>query len=87
MPRISIFYGITIAMYFDESHHGVAYFHAAYAEHRASFSLEGKVIAGSLPRRAAALVAEWAQLHRDELVMNWKRARQGEPLVGVAPLP
>ena len=87
MPRISTFYGITIAMYFDESHHGVAHFHAAYAEHRASFSLDGQVIAGRLPRRAAALVAEWAQLHRDELVMNWKRARQGEPLVGVAPLP
>jgi len=74
-------------MFFDESHHGVAHFHAAYAEHRASFSLEGQPLAGGLPRRAAALVAEWGRLHRDELPMNWKRARQGEPLAPVAPLP
>jgi hypothetical protein len=87
MPRISTFYGITIAMYFDETHHGAAHFHASYAEHRASISLDGQVLAGSLPRRALEFVAEWAALHRDELLMNWKRARHGEPLTAIAPLP
>jgi hypothetical protein len=37
-------------------------------------------VAGSLPRRALVLVAEWAVLHEDELAANWERARRDEPL-------
>jgi len=40
----------------------------------------GAVIAGSLPRRALALVAEWAVLHEGELAANWERARRDESL-------
>jgi hypothetical protein len=40
----------------------------------------GAVIAGSLPRRALALVAEWTRLHEDELAANWEHARRDEPL-------
>jgi hypothetical protein len=40
----------------------------------------GTVIAGSLPRRALVLVAEWAALHEAELAVNWERARRDEPL-------
>lgn len=46
----------------------------------------GELIAGSLPRRALALVAEWAALHRDELLANWERARRDEPLEPIEPL-
>jgi hypothetical protein len=87
MPRISSFYGITIAMYYDEAHHDVAHFRAAYAEHRASVSLDGAVIAGGLPRRALELVREWAALHRSELAANWGLARRGVPLASIDPLP
>ncbi len=31
MPRISFFYGITIAMFWDESGHQTPHFHAAYS--------------------------------------------------------
>jgi Domain of unknown function (DUF4160) len=44
------------------------------------------VIAGSLPRRALALVVEWAALHRDELLANWERARRDEQLEPIEPL-
>jgi hypothetical protein len=40
-----------------------------------------------LPRRALALVAEWAALHQDELLANWERARRDEPLQPIDPLP
>jgi Domain of unknown function (DUF4160) len=53
----------------------------------ASIDLDGKVIAGALPRRALSLVAEWAELHRDELEANWERARRDEPLQPIDPLP
>jgi len=48
--------------------------------------LRGELIAGSLPPRALALVVEWAQLHHDELLANWERARRDEPLEPIAPL-
>lgn len=35
---------------------------------------------GDLPRRAHALVIEWASEHRAELRDDWERARQEKPL-------
>lgn len=60
--------------------HSRAHFHARYAGQTASVDFAGAVIAGSHPRRALALVAEWAVLHEDELAANWERARRDEPL-------
>lgn len=86
MPRISEFYGIVIAMYFDD--HPAPHFHVHYAEHAAKVSIAtGQVIAGNLPVRAATLVRDWARLRRAELEANWERARRGERLVRIEPLP
>lgn len=73
-PRISAFYGIAIYMYWSEGRHARPHFHAPYAGEAAPIDLDGNVIAGSLPRRALALVAEWAKLHGNELLANWDRA-------------
>lgn len=45
-----------------------------------------EVLAGSLPRRAQALVLEWAAIHREELIKNWERARKGESPLKIEPL-
>ena len=87
MPRISVFYGIAIWMYWNEGAHARPHFHARYQDQAASIDLAGEVIAGSLPSRALALVAEWANLHHDELLTNWERARRNEPLEPIEPLP
>lgn len=87
MPRISFFYGIGIWMYWNEGAHARPHFHARYADHVASIDFSGGVIAGSLPRRALALAAEWAALHQAELAANWERARLGEQLEPIDPLP
>src|SRR4051794_39885175 len=76
MPRISFFYGITIAMFWDESGHQTPHFHAAYSGRNASLALDGTILAGSLPPRALKLVRRWASLHQTELVANWRRARE-----------
>ena len=86
MPRISAFYGIVITMYWRERDHPVPHFHASYAGQAASISVEGEVLGGSLPLRALRLVREWAGLHRDELLANWERARDYEPLAPIDPL-
>ncbi len=86
MPRISVFYGIVIAMFWND--HDPPHFHAIYGEHDAQISIwSGTILGGRLPRRAERLVKEWTQLHRAELFDNWRRARNGEPLVRIEPLP
>jgi Domain of unknown function (DUF4160) len=86
MPRISEFYGIAIAMYYAE--HGIPHFHALYAGRDASIAIETlEVLGGSLPDRALRLVREWATLHRAELEADWQRARDGQPLDRIPPLP
>ncbi|MEA2137610.1 MAG: hypothetical protein QOG56_760 [Solirubrobacteraceae bacterium] len=87
MPRISAFYGITILMYWNEGRHAQPHFHARYAGKAASLDFGGEVIAGSLPRRALVMLADWAQLHEAELDANWEHARRDEPLEPIDPLP
>ena len=85
MPEISRFFGIIITMYYKE--HAPPHFHAKYAGHRASFSISDfQMIEGRLPRRAVSLVLEWAFLHRDELMEDWRRVEAREELLKVDPL-
>lgn len=88
VPRISTFYGITIWMYHDETHHrGRPHFHARYGDDEASVDIESlTLIAGTLPPRARRLVVEWARSHRKELRQNWDRARAHQPLRLIEPL-
>jgi hypothetical protein len=86
MPRISAFCGVVIHMYWNEREHPIAHFHAYHAGHRASVSSDGEVLAGRLDPRALQLVREWAELHRDEILMNWERARRSEALHSIDPL-
>jgi hypothetical protein len=66
MPRISVFYGIVIEMYFAD--HPPPHFHARYAGDMALIEIAtGKVIRGSLPKTALRLVREWLEEHREEL--------------------
>ena len=85
MPRLSEFFGIIISMYYSD--HAPAHFHARYGEHEALVAIDTlATIRGSLPRRALALVLEWAALHRTELRREWENAQQGLPLSRIEPL-
>ena len=85
MPRISEFYGIIIEMYWSD--HNPPHFHAKYAEHRAEIDIRTLgALRGRLPAKAAGLVTEWASLHQDELLRQWERARNHEPLGKIEPL-
>jgi hypothetical protein len=85
MPELSRFYGIIIAIYFDE--HNPPHFHARYNEFNASISIQSfAIIEGSLPPKALGLVTEWAAIHQKELMVDWELASQGMPLHKIAPL-
>ena len=85
MPRISEFYGIIIEMYWSD--HNPPHFHAKYAEHRAEIDIRTlEILRGRLPTKATGLVNEWAELHRKELLAQWERARNHQPLEKIEPL-
>ena len=70
MPTISSFYGILIQMFWRD--HAPPHFHALYAEHEAQIDIRTlEVIEGDLPKRALALVLEWASENRSKLMEDW----------------
>ncbi|MCG6656227.1 DUF4160 domain-containing protein [Halomonas campisalis] len=85
MPTISAFFGILIRMYYDD--HNPPHFHAYYGEHEAIITIQTlEVMEGRLPKRALAMVLEWAVDHRQELLEDWCLAEQHQPLNKIPPL-
>lgn len=85
MPTVSRFFGVSIAMFFDD--HGPPHFHARHADGGAKVRIDTlEVIESTLGRRQLRFVLAWAELHQDELHENWRRARAGETLQPIEPL-
>ncbi len=85
MPTISRFFGIVIAMYFDD--HDPPHFHARHSEGAAKIRIDKlEPIASTLERRQLRFVLAWAELHQEELLENWRLARLGEKLLEIDPL-
>ena len=85
MPTISFFYGILNQMFWNE--HVPPHFHALYAEFEAIIDIRTlEVIEGNLPKRALALVLEWAWEHREELMEDWKLCEQRQMPKKIQPL-
>ena len=85
MPEISRFFGIIIRMYFGD--HNPPHFHAIYQEDTAEYDINTlTVIRGNLPSRAHAMVLEWASLHRDELMEDWRLATEMKEVNKIEPL-
>lgn len=87
MPTICMFLGIIIRMFAETGgKHSLPHFHAIYGEHTASFTFEGDIITGNLPKKQIAFVKAWALLHTDELNANWQLLINGEETYKIAPL-
>lgn len=84
MPIISRFYGIVIAMYFND--HNPPHFHAKYSGYEALFDFDGNILDGEIPARAGKIVREWILRHKMELELNWENARAGQALDYIEPL-
>jgi hypothetical protein len=83
-----MFYGIIILMFFfDNKKHHLPHIHAQYAEHEAIIAIEsGEVLEGSLPNPKMKLVQAWIEIHREDLLANWKLAVEGQQLFKIDPL-
>lgn len=85
MPEISRFYGIIIAMFFDD--HNPPHFHARYGKEKIVIEIHSlSILEGHIPPRALGIVIEWASQHKDELLSNWKLAKSNQHPKKIDPL-
>lgn len=86
MPIISKFYGIEIQMFFDD--HAPPHFHATYGDDEILVGISPiLVLRGSVRPRVRSMVLEWAALHQQELLENWRRCEKlDQPLLSISPL-
>ncbi len=83
-----MFYGILVLMYFhDNKKHNCPHIHAEYAEFEVSIAIEdGSVLSGEFPNSKLKLVQAWIEIHREDLLADWKLAIKGEPVFKIEPL-
>ena len=63
MPEISRFFGIIIAIYYDD--HNPPHFHARYGGQKISIEIQTlKILDGEISPKISCLVIEWAALHK-----------------------
>jgi hypothetical protein len=84
MPEICRFYGIIIYMFYND--HNPPHFHVEYQEFEAIIEIESGIIKGKIPRRALKLIFEWMDLHKEELLENWKKIEERKVLQKIDPL-
>ena len=67
--------------------HAPPHFHALYGEYEALIDIRTlEIIEGGLPKRAQAMVLEWAAQHREELMEDWNLCQSRQPPKNIAPL-
>ena len=72
MPVISRFYGIVIRMYFIQAEHNPPHIHAIYGDDVAEIAIQdGRILDGNLPPKALAMVREWTNLNKEDLMTIW----------------
>jgi len=71
-------------MYWDD--HAPPHFHAKYAEYEITVNIRTGVIEGKFPKRALRHVLEWYEIHREELIENWKLCQNDESPKPIEPL-
>ena len=83
-----MFYGIIVSLYFlDQGKHKRPHLHARYQDSEAVFSIpDGKLLSGKLPASKLKLVEAWMEIHREELLADWKLAVNGDAVFKIEPL-
>lgn len=88
MPVISMFYGITVSLYFlDNRRHHRPHIHARYQGDEVVVGIpEGDVLEGGLPPGKMKMLLAWVEIHREDLMADWALAVNGEQPFRIEPL-
>ncbi|MCK4982540.1 MAG: DUF4160 domain-containing protein [Victivallaceae bacterium] len=88
MPTISMFFGILVTIYYEDTgRHNTPHIHVRYQGKKASISIaDGIVLAGDFPAKQLRMVLAWIEIHQDELMADWELAVAGEEPFRIEPL-
>ena len=88
MPTISMFYGILVLMFYrDNRQHHLPHIHVRYQGNEAVIAIEdASVLGGTLAPKQLRMVQAWVEIHREELVVDWELAVNGDEPFRIAPL-
>jgi hypothetical protein len=88
MPTISMFYGILVLMFFrDNIRHHLPHINVRYQSDEATVSIEeGNVLDGNLQPKQLKMVQAWIEIHKEELIVDWELAVNGDEPFRIAPL-
>jgi hypothetical protein len=83
-----MFYGIIVLMYyFDNRKHHQPHVHVQYSDDEAVISIpDGLLMEGDLRTAKLKLVQAWIEIHRDELMVDWNLAVNGQQVFKIEPL-
>lgn len=87
MPTLSMFFGIIIRMYYAPKEHNPPHVHAYYQDFKAVLNvLDCNLMEGELPAKQLRFVIAWIEIHKDELIADWKLCQNGEKPFPIEPL-
>jgi len=84
MPIISRFFGIVVYIFWRD--HAPPHFHAKYQDSEVTIDIETGEVTGQMSRRALRMLEEWRQMHKDELLADWRLAEAKQSLKRIEPL-
>jgi len=87
MPVLSVFYGIIVRMYKENSgKHKLPHIHAEYSGNEVVVALDGTILEGEIQKSKMKLLDAWMEIHKEDLEANWKLLSNGEQFFRIDPL-
>jgi len=82
-----MFFGIIIRMYYGPKEHNPPHIHVYYQDFVSVINIEScDLTDGQLPSRQLRMVVAWIEIHREELMADWKLCQNGEKPFSIEPL-
>jgi len=73
--------------FLDNKQHKLPHIHIEYQDYMAVVEIpSSNLIAGNFPPDKLKLVAAWIEIHKDELMADWKLAIEGQPIFKIEAL-
>jgi hypothetical protein len=74
-------------MYFAPKEHNPPHIHAYYQDNKASFNIvDCELMDGNIPERQKRMIQAWIEIHKEELMADWKLCQNGEKPFNIDPL-
>lgn len=74
-------------MYFAPKEHNPPHIHVYYQNFSNMININTcEVIEGDIPQKQLRIVTGWIEIHRDELLADWKLCQEGEKPFSIEPL-